>query len=73
MIVCPDSGAWKGIILRRGSGKVKHVTTKQLRVQGAVRAHEIDIQKNAREAKIADMLTRCQREREMLDAIRKVE
>ena len=76
MIVCPDPGAWKGMILRRGSGKVKHVITKQLLVQGAVRAHEIDILKIHREANMAVMLTRCQqereREREMSDAIRKM-
>ena len=44
MIVCTDSSACKGMILRKSSGKVKHVATKQLWVQGAVRAHEIDIQ-----------------------------
>ena len=41
MIVCTDSSACKGMTLRRCSRKVKHLTTKQLWVQGAVRAHEI--------------------------------
>ena len=33
-----DSSACKGMLLRHGSGKVKHVTTKQLWVQGAIQA-----------------------------------
>ena len=73
MIVCTDSSACKGMILRRGSGKVKHLTTKQLWVQGAVRAHEIDIQKIHRDANIADMLTHAVNKREMLDAMREME
>ena len=72
MTVYTDSSACKGTILRRGSGKVKHLTTKQLWVQGAVRAHEIDIQKIPREANIADMLTNGVNKREMSDAMRKM-
>ena len=70
MTVYTDSSACKGMILRRGSGKVKHLTTKQLWVQGAVRAHEIDIQEIPREANIADMLTHAVNKREMSDAMR---
>ena len=72
MTVYTDSSACKGMILRRGSGKVKHLTTKQLWVQGAVRAHEIDIRKIPREANIADMLTHAVNKREMSDAMRKM-
>ena len=64
MIVCTDSSACKGMILRRCSGKVKHLTTKQLWVEGAVRAHEINIQKSHRDANTADMLTHAVNKRE---------
>ena len=65
MIVCTDSSACKGMILRRGSGKVKHLTTKQLWVQGAVRAHEIEIQTySPRHKHCGHVDACCQQERE---------
>ena len=33
MVVCADSSASKGMILRRGSGEVKHFIAKQLWVK----------------------------------------
>ena len=45
MVVCTYSSARKEMILRRGSGKVMHLTTKQFCVSDAVQAHENDIQK----------------------------
>ena len=52
-----DSSACKGMVLRHGSGKVKHLTTKQLWVQGATRAYGIHVKKIPRDQNIADVLT----------------
>lgn len=38
MIPCVDANACKGILLRTGTGRVNHASTKQLWVQGAYRA-----------------------------------
>ena len=52
-----DSSACKGIVLRHGAGKVKHLTTKQLWVQGAVRTYGVEVIKVPRERNAADVLT----------------
>ena len=52
-----DSSACKGMVLRHGAGKVKHLTTKQLWVQGAVRAYGVEVLKVPRERNAADVLT----------------
>ena len=52
-----DSSACKGMLLRAGSGKVKHLSTKQLWTQAAIEAHEIIIRKIPRDDNCADMLT----------------
>ena len=40
-----DATACKGIVLRHGSGKIKHLSTKQLWTQEAVVAYGMDIQR----------------------------
>ena len=40
-----DASACKGMLLRHGTGKVKHLTTKQLWVQGAVQAYGMEVLK----------------------------
>jgi hypothetical protein len=52
-----DASACRGILLRRGSGKVKHLATKQLWVQAAVECHGIVVRKIGREFNSADLLT----------------
>ena len=52
-----DSSACKGMVLRAGSGKVKHLSTKQLWVQAATEAHGITVCKIPRSDNCADMLT----------------
>ena len=47
----------QGTITRRGSGKMKHLTAKQLWIQEAVRNYDIDIVKINREINSADLLT----------------
>ena len=52
-----DSSACRGMLLRHGAGKVKHLTTKQLWIQGAIKAYGIEVVKVRREYNCADMLT----------------
>ena len=52
-----DASACKGMLLRRGAGRVKHFCTKQLWVQGAIENHGIKIMKIPREYNFADLLT----------------
>ena len=59
-----DSSACKGMILRTGAGRVKHLSTKQLWVQAAVETQGIAIHKISRSENFADMLTHCLPERE---------
>ena len=52
-----DASACKGMLLRHGTGKVKHLTTKQLWVQGAFQAHGMEVLKVPRAENSADILT----------------
>ena len=52
-----DSSAAKGALSRRGSGKIKHLTTKQLWVQEAIRNYSIEVHKNPRAINTAELLT----------------
>ena len=54
-----DASACKGMLLRHGTGKVKHLTTKQLWVQGAVQAYGMEVLKVPRAENSADILTLC--------------
>lgn len=52
-----DASACRGILLRQGSGKVKHLSTKQLWVQGAIQSFGLEVRKVRRDANSADILT----------------
>jgi hypothetical protein len=52
-----DSSAARGTVLRTGVGKMKHLSTKQLWVQGAIRIYGIDFVKIPRGINSADFLT----------------
>jgi hypothetical protein len=52
-----DSSAARGTVLRTGVGKMKHLSTKQLWVQGAIKIYEIDVVKIPRGINSADLLT----------------
>ena len=52
-----DASACKGMLLRHGTGKVKHLTNKQLWVQGAVQAYGMESLKVPRSENSADILT----------------
>ena len=52
-----DASACRGMLLRRGAGRVKHLSTKQLWVQGAIEVHNILIKKILRSVNASDLLT----------------
>ena len=52
-----DSSACKGMLLRAGAGKVKHLSTKQLWVQAAAEMYGISVYKIPRAGNCADLLT----------------
>jgi hypothetical protein len=55
--LCTDASACKGIVLRQGCGKIKHLSVKALWIQGAVESHSIEVRKVCRSVNPADMLT----------------
>ena len=52
-----DSSACKGMLLRSGAGKVKHLSTKQLWVQASAEMYGITVLKVPRTGNCADLLT----------------
>ena len=52
-----DASACKGMLLRHGAGKVKHLSVKQLWVQEAVRAFSVQVFRIPRGDNPADLLT----------------
>ena len=57
LVLCTDASACKGMLLRHGTGKVKHLSVKQLWSQECVRAYGVTIQKIPREQNPSDVLT----------------
>jgi hypothetical protein len=64
-----DASACRGILLRQGAGKVKHLATKQLWVQAAVECHGVVVRKVGRETNSADVLTHPTSPEEMMRAL----
>ena len=52
-----DATVCKSILLRQGSGKIKHLSTRQLWVQGAIEAYGMKISKIPRNINSADLMT----------------
>jgi len=52
-----DASVCKSILLRHGSGKIKHLTTKQLWVQGAIETYGFKVIKIPRDLNSADLMT----------------
>ena len=57
LVLCTDASACKGMLLRHGAGKVKHLSAKQLWAQECVKTFQIAILKVPREQNPADVLT----------------
>ena len=51
-----DASACRGIMLRQGSGPVKHLSIRQLWVQEAVQDYQVHVQKFRRDENLADFL-----------------
>ena len=58
LVVKTDASAAKGIALRRGMGKIRHIEVNQLWVQDKVAKGEVKIQKIATTENLADHLTK---------------
>jgi hypothetical protein len=69
IIINTDASAARGMLLRRGSGKVKHLTAKQLWVQEIVKSYSVDIIKIDRKVNWADVLTHTCSSGDFLDAM----
>ena len=54
-----DASACKGMLLRHGTGKVKHLSVKQLWSQEVVKYYNIQVHRVERVQNPADMLTHC--------------
>jgi len=52
-----DASVCKSILLRHGSGRIKHLTTKQLWVQGAIETYGVKVIKIPRDINSADLMT----------------
>ena len=52
-----DASVCKSILLRHGCGKIKHLSTKQLWVQGAIESYGVKVWKVPRADNPADLLT----------------
>ena len=57
LVINCDSSAVKGILSRRGSGKVKHLEVRQLWLQERIGRKEIALEKIPRSQNIGDALT----------------
>jgi hypothetical protein len=57
MFLCTDASACKGILLRQGAGRIKHLSVKCLWAQGAIDSFGVTVVKVARDINVADVLT----------------
>ena len=57
LVLLTDASACKGMLLRHGAGKVKHLAVKQLWAQECVKTYEIKVLKVPREENPSDVLT----------------
>ena len=57
IVLYTDASACKGMLLRSGVGRLKHLSTKQVWAQGAVAAYQVSVRKIPRAINTADILT----------------
>ena len=55
--LCTDASACRGMLLRHGTGKVKHLSVKQLWAQEVVRCFDVQVHRVPRANNPADLLT----------------
>lgn len=73
MILCVGASACKGTLLRTGVGKVNHLSTKQLWVQGAIQGYGVEVQNVPRAEHASDMLTHPVGEMEFQEGLHRME
>ena len=71
-IMNTDASACKGMLLRTGVGKLKHLSTKQLWAQGAVAAFRVQVTKVPRSINSADAFTHPLGQQALQDHLRRV-
>ena len=71
-ILHTDASACKGMLLRTGVGKLKHLSTKQLWAQGAVAAFQVQVAKVPRSINSADAFTHPLGQQVLQDHLRRV-
>lgn len=57
MSISTDASVCKSILLRHGSGRIKHLSTKQLWIQGALESYGVKVLKIPRSINNADLMT----------------
>ena len=67
-----DASVCNSIILRQGCGKIKHLTTKQLWIQGAVETNDIKILKIPRAINSSDLLTHACSVKDFQDHLKRI-
>ena len=65
-----DASACKGMLLRHGSGRVKHLATKQLWAHGAIESYSVVVCKIPRCQNAADILTHSVSHAELVAGLR---
>lgn len=74
MILCVDARACKGMLVRAGTGKVKHLSTKQLLwVQGGIQGYGVGVQKVPRAGIASDILSHPVGELELTEGFRRMQ
>ena len=67
------ASACKGMLLRQKSGKIKHLSTKQLWAQGVIQSYGISVEKIPRSVNAADALTHSLTLKEMAAHLKSLE
>ena len=72
IIAYTDASACRGMLLRSGVGRIKHLTTKQLWAQGAVASYGVVIEKIPRAVNSADAFTHSLSGQALMDHLRRL-
>lgn len=57
MSLCVGASVFEGMLLRTGAGELKHLSTKQLWVQGVVQSYGVEVLNVHRAESASDILT----------------
>lgn len=71
-VLSVDATACNGMLLRTGTGKVEHLTTKQLWVQRTIQSYGVEVQKLPRASTASDILTHAVGESELREGLHRM-